>query len=93
MKLKLLIPTMINHEVIAMGTVKEFDETTAGELLKNGFARHVSKEESPDQIDLVEDLPLRLQDEIDDGALKGLIADPANVESLPALKKKKNKKL
>jgi len=75
-----------------MGTVKNFDETTANELLKNGFARHVSKDEDPNQIDLAEDLPMRLQDEIDDGALKGLIANPSNVETIPAVNKKKKNK-
>jgi hypothetical protein len=90
MKLKILTPVLINNEYIMAG-VHEIDEINADYIVKRGWARPVAKDESPNQIDLVEDLPLRLQDEIDDGALKGLIADPANVESLPALKKKKNK--
>jgi hypothetical protein len=90
MKLKILTPVMVNHEVIKDG-IHDFDKETTETLLKNGWARPVAKDENPNQVDIVEDLPLRLQDEIDDGALKGLIVDPSHAEQIPVSKKKKNK--
>ena len=90
MKLKILTPVLINNQYIMEG-VHEIDKVNADYIVNRGWARPVAKDEDPAQVDFIEDIPSRLIDEFDDGALKGQIVDPMNADVISDVKKKKKK--